>query len=173
MEPWIETSLGDQFWYTKDDTNGIELEDIAGSLSKICRFTGHCKFFYSVAEHSVNVALLLPKQKRLWGLLHDASEAYLADIASPVKQLLPDYRKLEKQIMTRIAKKFDLPELFWEDPCLKRADWSQLKSEAEFLLPSKGKNWLFPPELETGFVPVGYSPENAKAQFMEAYKLFK
>lgn len=169
MEPWIETSTGEKFWFTSEDTNGIDIRDIAHCLSNACRFTGHCRFFYSVAEHSLNVAALLPEHKKLWGLLHDASEAYLADIASPVKQLLPDYKKLEARLMTRIATKFNLPDKFWEDEEVKFADWSQLKAEATTLLPSGGKDWYFPPHLKDGIPPLGYNHTAAKYLFLETF----
>lgn len=173
MKPWIETSLGDKFWYTSEGVEGIEPEAIAHSLANICRYSGHSRFFYSVAEHSVNVARLLPRHKRLWGLLHDAGEAFLMDIPSPAKQLLPDYKYLEGQIMSRIAKRFNLPDLFWRDEEIKRCDWAQLKEEAAVLLPSGGKEWFFPPDLVEGTPPVGLFPANAKHYFMEAYKLLK
>ena len=170
MEPWIETNSGKKFWYTGDSTDGIEIEDIAKSLSKMCRFTGHCKSFYSVAEHSVNVSALLPAEKRLWGLLHDASEAYLADIASPVKQLLPEYKTLENKIMSRIAQRFGLPDKFWEDEEVKRADWAQLKAEAAVLLPSGGTDWYFPEGLPNGLKPLLHPPGGAEYSFMLAFK---
>lgn len=167
MEPWIETATGDRFWYTTDDFWGINIEDIALSLSKMCRFTGHCNKFYSVAEHSVYVSLLLPKKKALYGLLHDASEAYLADIASPVKQLLPEYKVLEEKIMDRVAVAFGLPQGFWKDTDIKRADWSQLRVEAKTLLPSGGADWYFPPDLKnSGVHPQCLSPEDAYNFFM-------
>ena len=169
MEPWIETSEGNKFWFTTDDADGITVTDIAASLSKMCRFTGHCKRFYSVAEHSVHVSRLLPEHLALAGLLHDASEAYLADIASPVKQLLPDYKRIEEKVMAKIAKAFDLPIGFDKDPEIKKADWSQLKSEAYHLLPSKGEGWFFPKGVLFGNTPGGLDPESAQRLFLETY----
>ena len=170
MEPWIETVNGNKFWYTGEDTSGIEIEDIAHALSNVCRYTGHCHSFYSVAEHSILVALLVPKHKRLWALLHDASEAYLADMASPVKQLLPEYKALEHRIMVRIAKKFGLPDRFWEDKDIKQADWAQLKAEAKVLLPSGGKDWYFPDTVGTGLEPNCISSNQAKMEFIDFYQ---
>jgi hypothetical protein len=66
----------------------VNFRDIASSLAKICRFTGATFSHYSVAQHSILVAGILPPQLQVYGLLHDAHEAYLGDIATPVKNLL-------------------------------------------------------------------------------------
>ena len=83
----------------------ISIEDIAHSLSMQCRFNGNTNKFYSVAEHSINVSLILssmPAKTQLLGLLHDATEAYLSDIPTPVKKYLPDYLSIEEKLSTDI-----------------------------------------------------------------------
>jgi hypothetical protein len=62
----------------------VRLPDISHALSLISRFTGHSKCPYSVAQHSVMVSRLTLPENALWGLLHDASEAYLGDVATPL-----------------------------------------------------------------------------------------
>jgi hypothetical protein len=108
---WIQTYSGLQAHPLDLQPNEICIEDIAHALSNICRFTGHCKEFYSVAQHSVNISRLCSPKNKLWGLLHDASEAYICDIASPVKHSIPFsyYRHIEKRVMGAILKKFNLP----------------------------------------------------------------
>lgn len=171
MEPWIETFTGKKFWFTNEDPAEVDIEDISHALSQMCRYTGHCKRFYSVAEHSVLVSRITGN---LEGLLHDASEAYLADIASPVKQLLPEYKALEERIMRKIAKAFGLSEGFDKRPDVKMADWSMLKTEAGILLPSKGKEWFFPPDVEESVdVPLGLNPETAELEFLANYERLK
>ena len=70
----------------------IDLDDIAHALAQTCRFCGHTKRHYSVAEHSINVARLLPDAIKIYGLLHDAHEAYVGDISTPLKRSLPVFR---------------------------------------------------------------------------------
>jgi len=170
MEAWIETGTGKIFNYLGDDTDGIDLDDIAGALSKQCRYTGHCSRFYSVAEHSFFVSLHVPKEFALAGLLHDASEAYLSDIASPIKQLMTEYKGIEDGIMKRIAKRFNLDDGFWKGPEVKEADWAMLMSEASVLLPSQGRKWYFPEgQLPSIYKPACWSPDAAAIMFKLRY----
>lgn len=143
MEPWIETYTGKQFHFLDPSVDEIDIEDIAHSLSMQCRYTGHCKEFYSVAEHSVAVAdhLLKKYQDRklaLAGLLHDAAEAYLSDIASPIKLNIGGYKEIEGKVEEVLAFTFDVD---FSDPRIKEADIVMLSQEARQLLPSKGESW--------------------------------
>ena len=83
---WIQTMSGVIFYPLDPRPEEIRIEDIAHALSHQCRFAGHCREFYSVAEHSVRVSRELPQEFMLWGLLHDASEAYLVDLPRPIKR---------------------------------------------------------------------------------------
>lgn len=93
----------DVFNLSLDD---ICIEDIAHALSNECRWGGHCKEFYSVAQHSMFVVKCVSDKNKLAALLHDGSEAYLRDIPKPIKLRLPDYCKLEEEVMQKIATKF-------------------------------------------------------------------
>ena len=73
-EPWIQTYTGKQYAYFECGPEQICIEDIARALSNLCRFTGHCKKFYSVAQHSVLVSHRT--KNPFLGLMHDADEAY-------------------------------------------------------------------------------------------------
>lgn len=99
MSGWVQVFTGRRVYPLSPDPESVTLEDVAHSLSLVCRFQGHCSLFYSVAEHSVHVARLCwrwgeglenPERARLalLGLLHDAGEAYLADVSRPVKSSL-------------------------------------------------------------------------------------
>lgn len=91
-----------------------QITDIAGSLSKLCRFVGQIRTFYSVAQHSVECARQLriaghDRKTICWGLLHDAAESLLGDVSSPLKQILPRYAELEGRHDRAIAGRFGLP----------------------------------------------------------------
>ena len=86
---WVQTVTGKAFYPLKPDPSLISIEDIAWALSMQCRFAGHVLHFYSVAEHCVYISNSVPMEDALWGLLHDATEAYLTDVPRPLKPLMP------------------------------------------------------------------------------------
>lgn len=169
LEPYIETYTGQKFYFLNPDPKDVLIEDIAHALSNNCRYTGHCYDFYSVAEHSLICSFLVEPANALAALLHDASEAYLTDVASPIKPYLTNYKEMEDVIMKVIAAKFKFDWPLNDD--VKDADAVQLKTEAKHLMHSKGKDWaaLFPTKREFGKVPKCLPPHIAEASFMERY----
>lgn len=127
---WIQTYTGKIFYPIDPRPWEISLEDIAHSLSLLCRFTGHTREFYSVAEHSVRVSWLCPDEHAAWGLMHDASEAYIADLTRPIKRfsdLGEPYLRIETRLMHCICQRFGLPS---EQPeCVSKADLVLLMTE--------------------------------------------
>lgn len=166
--PWIETYTGGRFHILDPKPEEILIEDIAHSLSMQCRFGGHARAFYSVAEHSVIVSLLVKPENALHGLLHDASEAYIVDIPTPVKADLDDYLVLEEDIQNAIVDKFNLSGDYAD---IKDADKVQLKTEAKYLMKSAGKDWAtdFPTIREHGKIPKCLQPIEAKAMFLSRF----
>lgn len=141
----------------------IDISDIAHALSQICRFTGHCKEFYSVAQHSVHVSESCVPEYALQGLLHDASEAYLQDIASPLKRsdVFALYRELEAKTQKLIYAHFGLPE---EEPQeVKRADQELFHIEKISLMNT------FHPVPEVKHIHP-WHPLKAEKEFLERYK---
>lgn len=132
---WIQTYSGLAFYPLDPQPEEICIEDIAHALSMQCRYTGHLRTFYSVAEHSVRVSLLCDPADALWGLLHDAGEAYLVDVARPIKRLpmMSAYRAGEADLQTAIALRFGLSAI--EPVSIKRADMMLATIEARDLLP--------------------------------------
>src|SRR6267378_1608096 len=95
---WIVTYSGLQFYHLAPTPEMVCIEDIAHALSQTCRWTGHTKFHYSVAQHSIYCSFLVPAEHALAALLHDASEAYLGDMNRPLKHYTdagPAYMKVE------------------------------------------------------------------------------
>lgn len=124
------TASGHKFWPTDPRPEDIFIEDIAHALSKICRYTGHVrvKGILSVAQHAVLVARFLPGEFKLWGLLHDAAEAYLADIAKPIKSFLQEAEAVEEKLHECVAQRFGLQ---WPMPHeVKAIDRRMLTTEA-------------------------------------------
>ncbi|MFB5172848.1 HD family hydrolase [Erwinia amylovora] len=136
---WIQTVTGKHFNFVNTDSASICIEDIAGALSNICRFTGHLTDFYSVAQHSVHVSYLVPAEYAFEALLHDAAEAYCSDINSPLKSLLPDYRDIENRIETVIRRKFGLPPVI--STPVKYADLIMLATERRDFDLDDGTPW--------------------------------
>lgn len=176
MTPAILTASGRYFDFTNPDPRSIDVRDIAVALSRICRFTGHPTRFYSVAQHSVLVSHLVPQEYALQGLLHDASEAYLGDVSSPLKQLLPDYKVIEHRVERAIAVAFGLP--FTLHPSVKEADLRALVTERHDLMPEPMPSyrvtdaiaWSWTEGIEpiSGRIPV-LTPEVAEAAFLARY----
>ena len=130
---WILTHTGKKFHPLDPDPELIDIEDIAHSLSLLCRYNGHCHSFYSVAEHSVRLSYVVPSEDALWGLLHDAGEAYFSDLPRPIKNQFPKYRTLEDALVEVIMQKYGLaPKM---PPEVKKADDILLVTELRDLMP--------------------------------------
>lgn len=101
---------GDRLNLLDPDPDKIHITHIAAALSKLCRFGGQCFNFYSVGEHSYHVSSIYYNdiELALAGLLHDSSEAYMQDIVTPLKSLLPKYNQLEKRLQKVIFKKYNI-----------------------------------------------------------------
>lgn len=142
----------------------IRIEDIATALSNLCRFGGHTREFYSVAQHSVRVAASLPPHLRLDGLLHDAAEAYVVDLPRPLKMVLPEYKAIEDEVQSTIAFRFGLTDGM--HPLVKAADESALCAEFKELM-----NFVPPSEWFAGVDPLPtvtkfWTPAEAKGAFL-------
>jgi uncharacterized protein len=136
---WIQVYSGKQFWPCDPTPEEIDIGDIAHALSLTCRFTGHCESFYSVAQHCVLCSRIVPKEDSKWGLLHDASEAYIADVSRPVKPFLENYQALEFKLMYAVSKRFGLP---WPIPqSIHDADNVLVCTEARDLLRPAPASW--------------------------------
>ncbi|KKW09802.1 MAG: hypothetical protein UY48_C0053G0004 [Candidatus Gottesmanbacteria bacterium GW2011_GWB1_49_7] len=106
--PYIQTYSGKFFYVNDPRPEEIDVQDIAHALSQNCRFNGHVPHYYSVAEHSVIVSRMVPPEDALWGLLHDASEAYLPDVPRPFKGELVNFKEIENRILMAIIENFGL-----------------------------------------------------------------
>jgi hypothetical protein len=178
MLPTILTIDGEYFDYTDPEHSRFGIRAVAHGLSNTCRFTGQCKRFYSVAQHSLLVSMLLEAYttyEQLAGLLHDGAEAFMVDVPRPLKYMLPDYRDIEARVDRSVLNRFGIayPVL----PVVKQADRCALYLEQrELMAPHKDK-W----DVETEFYGMEYdfqklqrwldemTPVEAKAQFIIRY----
>ncbi len=165
---WIQTYCGVKFFPTDPLPQDVHIEDIAHALSLSCRYTGHVREFYSVAEHCVHVFRLCSEENKAWGLLHDASEAYISDIARPVKPLLANYQELEENLMKCIAARFELP---WPAPKeVKQYDTAMLLIEKEDLLGPSPQEWDIALDISLPVIYIEcWGPKEAERRFLEAY----
>ncbi len=165
---WIETYSGRRFYSLAPEKNEILIEDIAYSLSKICRFMGHPKFFYSVAEHSFLVSYLVEPELKLAALLHDAAEAYMGDMARPWKLIFTDFAAVLEKIQREIFKRFGIDEGLVNSPDIEKADNIMLATERrELMKPIDG--WVIKESPLYINPVVGYTPGAAKSLFMKEF----
>lgn len=173
MEPKILTRSGIYFDLVTPNPDDVRIEDIAAALSKLCRFTGHTKSFYSVAQHCLLVSSNAPDHLKLHALLHDASEAYLGDVSSPLKQLIPMYKLLEGNVHATIMEAFKLPGLLPEDQeLLRELDLRALKTERNLFMPKTDVSWPVCEHLEVFDVQYFQALHSWQAEcaFMQVFK---
>ena len=165
---WIQMTSGIAFWPADPREEEVRLEDIAHSLAMLCRFGGHCSDFYSVAEHSVHVSRLCSTPEiALWGLMHDASEAYLIDLPRPIKRMFPEYSFLEHDVMRAICDRFGLPH---EMPAeVKRHDEAMLMCEAAALMTPPPMPWEESSVLAAATKLELWTPVQAKVFFLQEF----
>lgn len=170
---WMQLASGRKFWPLDPRPEEIHIEDIASALSKMCRYGGHCKRFYSVAEHSVLMAHAAPDGYHLDALLHDASEAYLADVIRPIKSSLTNYHAIEAALERAIGKRFGTRQTMPD--AVKHLDNAILADErAQNMEPMPGI-----PDAEWGarLPALGvtlqfWSPEKAEYEFLAAFRRY-
>lgn len=166
----IATYTGRIMFPLTPSAEDICIEDIAHSLALQCRFTGHTRYHYSVGQHSWAVSYFVPEKWAMWGLLHDATEAYLSDIARPVKSLWPEYKGMEDKIMRAVAERFDLEPIFPMPDAVAEVDDLLLGNEIKYLMPPHEiyERWGTYPDIPSKFI-APMLPGAVEDAFMERY----
>ena len=172
--PWMQTYTGKAFVLDPPDPMLVDIYDIAKALSCLARYNGHTNEspVYSVAQHSVLVARHLPPILQLYGLMHDAAEAYLGDLANPVKELVPEFKRLEYTVQGAIHERFNLewplPEEWARE--IKRVDLAALITEKRDLFASQLRWKVDELGIEPWNEPVFvWSQREAKIKFLEMF----
>lgn len=171
---WILTYTGQTFDLRQPSALHINALDIGHALANQCRFTGHTRRFYSAAQHSLLVCQVVKTMTddpamHLAAILHDATEAYLADIASPVKPLLSNYAELERGVWRAICRRYGLAAFAEALPAeVKHADLILLATEKRDLMPAHPAPWPILdgiPSMDETIVPM--QPGEATDAFLQ------
>lgn len=168
--PYVSTFSGNRFYPLEPRIDRVAIEDIAHGLAYQCRFNGQTRAFYSVAQHSLIVASLVPPDLRLAALLHDAAEAYLGDMVKPLKVLLPEFAVIEDKVSAIIAATFGIS--FTDYAPIKRADLIALATEKRDLMPHSVERWAYLDDIRALPEPiVAMGPGEAKQAFLAEFAI--
>lgn len=163
---WMQTFSGEAFYPLSPRIEEVHAEDIAHALSLICRYGGHVKKFYSVAEHCVLLSRSVETKNALWALLHDATEAYLGDMVRPLKQSMPHFVAAEEHLMRVICFKFSMSTKCPDE--VKEADTRILLDEKSQLMNPSLHVWTSLVGMEPLGIDVhGWEPAKAESLFLE------
>ena len=165
--PTILLNSGNYFDLLRPHDSVFTIEDVAHGLSNVCRFAGQCDQFYSVAEHSYHVSFLVPPEDAFQGLMHDATEAFIGDVTKPLKDILPEYRVIERHIEAEVCARFavtlPLPD------SVKLADTQMLVAE-QMVLMRNADAWYATRGAGPADVALHcWSPAEAKMNFLRRY----
>ncbi len=167
--PSIMLQSGAWFDFGAPHSSLFTIEDIAHGLANICRYSGQCSRFYSVAEHSLLVSETA-EGFEFEALMHDAAEAFLGDVTRPLKQMLPEFKRIEAEVERAIFDRFGIA--YPIPPQVKKADLRVLAAEQRQIMPEGTDGWVRGQRVEPAPVVVkNLSPLEAKAAFMERFEI--
>jgi hypothetical protein len=140
---WFQSLNGQKIIVDQPDFAVVDIRDIAGSLSKLCRWGGHCYDFYSIAEHGIRLSRLMPPDLKMVALLKDAPKAYVGELQRPTKRLpqMEGWRDLRDRWALAIGTAFKLGQGIRFPPALVR-EYDERLTHAErrdLLLPGDGR----------------------------------
>ena len=138
--PTILLQSGEYFDFLDPENSAFSIEDIAHGLSMICRFAGQCHRFYSVADHCGVASYNVAPEWAFATLMHDAAGAFIGDVSKPLKDLLPEYRKIENRIETAVLGRFGLTLPM--PPQVKEIDLVMLVTEQQQLMKNRD-DWKY------------------------------
>lgn len=158
---------GEPFYPLKAQPEDVDINDIAHSLGMVCRYAGHCRRFYSVAEHSVLLSRAVDPEHALVALLHDSTEAYMGDLVRPLKSQLPSYIAVEHRLWHVIATKFGLPGVIPQQ--VKEYDYRIVEDEREQIMAPSRLPWSTNGCAPLGVYIEGWDPLQATRMFLARF----
>lgn len=164
---WLQTATGGAFWPLDPRAEDVNIVDIAHALSMQCRYAGHSIRFYSVAEHCCYVSDYCSEPNKLWGLLHDAAEAYLVDLPRPIKRHVVGYADAECMVEAAVADKFGLAVPIPTE--VYQLDNRILVNERDQIMARPPMDWGLSADPLPGLTIQGWSPQQARAEFLRRY----
>ena len=169
---WIQTFSGRRFYPADPRAEDMDIGDVAHALSMICRFNGHTRWHYSVAQHAVLSARQAPREHAFEALHHADTEAWIADLTRPVKHMLPPYVKMEAKIDRVKCKWLGLPHPM--SSAVKMIDNRMLVTEASQLLSGRGEAWWREPHWPQPYdIKIKeWTPAYAEEQFLIEHHRF-
>lgn len=177
---WIQTYTGKRFSLLEPKAADVDIKDIAHALAHLCRFTGHSKWFYSVAQHSVLASLEVRPEFARAALLHDAAEAYIGDVSAPLKYAMAEvygdgdhpYAQIEDRIAAVVSNAFGLNPEMLHHPAVRQADLRMLMTERRDLMHTAKLGWNISAEpYPTVIVP--WSAYKAEQEFLARLQALK
>jgi hypothetical protein len=172
----IRLFSGAMFDYNNPADSDVVIEDIAHALSNNCRFAGHCKHLYSIAQHAVNASMIVPPEYAFDALMHDTAEFATNDIPTPLKIALPVFKELEVRIESSMSERFGFT--YPLSPAVKLADAQMLALEKETLLPQDTSEWEMLRGVDYAHLRelvdlTSWTPERARFEFLDRYEEIK
>jgi hypothetical protein len=169
--PTIMLQSGAWFDFCAPAASDFTVDDIAHGLANICRYSGQCSRFYSVAEHSILVSEMAVGFE-FEALLHDAAEAFLGDITRPLKQMLPEYKRIEAAVERAILDRFGVVGSL--PPQVKKADLRVLAAEQKQIMPEGTDGWVRGQKVDPAPIVVRHlPPDEAKRAFLERFNALR
>ena len=164
---WMQTFTGRKFYPMAPAAEDVDIVDIAHALSLQCRFNGHVDHFFSVAEHCILMSQSVPAEDALWALLHDATEAYVGDMISPLKHSMPEFAAAEDRVMDAICERFGL-EPGMPD-AVHDADRRILLTERNALMSRTSQPWDADALTPLRVTVIGLAPHAAEARYLQRF----
>lgn len=166
--PTIMLASGRIFDFLDPHGSEFSIEDVAHGLANVCRYSGQCRHFYSVAEHSILVSETVD-EFAYEALLHDAAEAFIGDVTRPLKQLLPEFKRIEANVEDAIIERFGMNPAYRKT--VKHADLRVLAAEQLQVMAPGCADWAVAARVRPAQVVVRHlEPVVAKREFLKRYE---